>query len=194
MLTDKEKWEAVIQRNPEYDGLFFYAARTTGIFCRPSCKSKDPLDKNAMFFDTATQAVENGFRPCKRCRPDLIDFKPDKDLAKQIKQVMDSFYAERDQLNIELRNMNVCHNHIIRIFRAEYHITPLVYVNSLRVKKAQTLLTATTRSVLDIAQSCGFGSLSSFYNCFKKQTGMSPSRYRKQRKEPDNDNQRKPPN
>lgn len=75
MLTDKEKWKAVIQKNPVYDGLFFYAAKTTGIFCRPSCKSKDPLDKNALFFDTAKQALENGFRPCncfrkKRGEPD----------------------------------------------------------------------------------------------------------------------------
>lgn len=194
MLTEKEKWKAVVQRNPEYDGLFFYAAKTTGIFCRPSCKSKDPLDKNAMFFDTAQQAVENGFRPCKRCRPDLLDFKPDKDLAAQIKQIMDSFYPDREQLNLELKNLSVCHNHIIRIFRAEYHITPLAYVNSLRVKRAQLLLTTTKKTVLDIAQSCGFGSLSSFYNCFKKQTGMSPSSFRKQREEINNDNQRKSPN
>lgn len=194
MLTDKEKWKAVIQRNPVYDGLFFYAAKTTGIFCRPSCKSKDPLDKNALFFDTAKQAIENGFRPCKRCRPDLLSFSPDKDLANQIKQILDSFYAEREQLNIELKNLNVCHNHIIRIFRTEYNITPLAYVNSLRVEKAQTLLTTTKRSVLDIAQSCGFGSLSSFYNCFKKQTGMSPNSFRKKREESDNDNQCKPPN
>lgn len=194
MLTEKEKWKAVIQRNPEYDGLFFYAAKTTGIFCRPSCKSKDPLDKNAIFFDTAKQAVENGFRPCKRCRPDLLDFKPDKDLAAQIKQIMDSFYTDRDQLSIELKNLSVCHNHIIRIFRAEYHMTPLSYVNSLRVKRAQVLLATTKKTVLDIAHSCGFGSLSSFYNCFKKQTGMSPNSFRKQREEIENDNQRKPPN
>lgn len=194
MLTDKEKWKAVIQRNPVYDGLFFYAAKTTGIFCRPSCKSKDPLDKNALFFDTAKQAVENGFRPCKRCRPDLIDFSPDKDLANQIKQILDSFYAEREQLKIKLQKLNVCHNHMIRIFRTEYNITPLAYVNSLRVEKAQIMLTTTPKSVLDIAQSCGFGSLSSFYNCFKKQTGMSPNSFRKKREEPVNDNQRKPPN
>ena len=194
MLTEKEKWNAVIQRNPEYDGLFFYAAKTTGIFCRPSCKSKDPLDKNAIFFDTAKQAVENGFRPCKRCRPDLLDFKPDKDLAGQIKQVMDSFYTDRDRLSAELKNLSVCHNHMIRIFRAEYHMTPLSYVNSLRVKRAQVLLATTKKTVLDIAHSCEFGSLSSFYNCFKKQIGMSPNSFRKQREEIENDNQRKPPN
>ena len=187
MLTNKEKWKAVIQRNSEYDGLFFYAAKTTGIFCRPSCKSKDPIDKNALFFDTVEQAVENGFRPCKRCRPDLQDFNPDKDLSTQIKKIMDSFYADRDQLSLELRNLNVCHNHIIRIFCAEYHITPLAYVNALRVKKAQLLLSTSKKTVLDISHSCGFGSLSSFYNCFKKQTGISPNKYRQQREGLEND-------
>ena len=188
MLTDKEKWEAVIQRNPDYDGLFFYATKSTMIFCRPSCKSKDPLDRNAVFFDTVQQAIKNGFRPCKRCRPDLLDYRPDKELALQIKKTIDSFYTNREQLTLELNNLGICRNHIIRIFKAEYNITPLAYANSLRVAQIQTLLKTTNRSILDIAYSCGYGSLSSFYKCFKKQTGLSPISFRKKREESNNDN------
>lgn len=57
LLTDKEKWDAVVKCDSTYDGLFFYGVKTTGIFCRPSCKSKEPLRNNVEFFNGVEQAL-----------------------------------------------------------------------------------------------------------------------------------------
>ena len=70
-MTDDEKWEVFEKHDRLYDGVFFCAVKTTGIYCKPSCKAR-PLRKNMVFFESAEQAEAAGFRPCKRCRPDLF--------------------------------------------------------------------------------------------------------------------------
>ncbi|SDM14084.1 Metal binding domain of Ada [Dendrosporobacter quercicolus] len=85
MPTDDEKWEAVRQSDPGYDGVFFYGITTTGIFCRPSCRSRLPLRNNVQFFDSIEQAYAWGLRPCKRCRPDLPEYRPNRDLMEESK-------------------------------------------------------------------------------------------------------------
>lgn len=84
-MTLKDKWDAVKQNDKTCDGIFFYAVKSTGIFCRPSCKSRLPKKDNVTFFNTADQALAAGFRPCKRCRPDLLEFEPIKEIAKKNK-------------------------------------------------------------------------------------------------------------
>ena len=68
-MTDQEKYQFIGQRNTSYDGLFYTAVKTTGIFCLPSCRAKKPLEKNVLFYDTKNEALENGFRACKICKP-----------------------------------------------------------------------------------------------------------------------------
>ncbi|MFT9494790.1 Ada metal-binding domain-containing protein [Anaerosolibacter sp.] len=87
-MQNEEKWNAVMNNNEHYDGLFFYAVKTTKIFCRPSCKAKVPLRKNTLFFSSADEALKEGFRPCKMCRPDINNpvFDPNKELIKKVKQ------------------------------------------------------------------------------------------------------------
>ena len=70
--TADEMWEAVRRRDPAYDGVFFVAVRTTGVYCRPSCKSRPPKRENLSFFPSAEAAERAGFRACKRCRPDRL--------------------------------------------------------------------------------------------------------------------------
>lgn len=70
-ITFETMWEAVISSNNRFDEIFYYAVKTTGIYCKPSCKSKIPLQQNVLFFYTKNDALEKGYRPCKRCRPDL---------------------------------------------------------------------------------------------------------------------------
>ena len=68
-LTDDEMYRALLERDTEYDGLFFVAVKTTGIFCRPTCTARKPVQKNVRFFARSRDALAAGFRPCKRCRP-----------------------------------------------------------------------------------------------------------------------------
>src|SRR5437868_11846804 len=64
------RWRQVLARDPGADGRFFYAVKSTGIYCRPTCPSRPPAPHNVTFFSTAAAAEQSGFRPCKRCRPD----------------------------------------------------------------------------------------------------------------------------
>lgn len=85
-MTKDEMWNAVCNSDENYDGLFFYAVKTTGIFCRPSCKSKIPKKENICYFTSAEDAEKAGFRPCKRCRSDLLAYEPMSEIAVEVKQ------------------------------------------------------------------------------------------------------------
>lgn len=71
-----------------YDGVFYTAVKTTGIYCRPSCKAKKPKKENVTFYPTPKEAEDAGFRPCKRCQPDMIDFDPKMELITTAKTYM----------------------------------------------------------------------------------------------------------
>jgi AraC family transcriptional regulator of adaptative response / methylphosphotriester-DNA alkyltransferase methyltransferase len=179
-LTKDEKWNAVIDCDNSYDGVFFYGVKTTGIFCRPSCKSKEPRRNNVEFFDEIKEAYAYGLRPCKRCRPDLIEFRPMSDLIEKAKHVFDTWFADRHKLAAEIKELGISQNHLIHLFRQQFHMTPVEYINTLRVEKARQMLLSTDTNILNIALLCGFGSLSTFYEFFKKQVGLPPNEYRKQ--------------
>src|SRR5688572_12391054 len=69
MPATNEMYRAIVRRDPAYDGLFFTAVKTTGIFCRPICPARKPNRSSVEFFATAREALLAGYRPCKRCRP-----------------------------------------------------------------------------------------------------------------------------
>ncbi len=70
MLDEQEKYDCLGRRDKKYDGKFFVAVKSTKIFCLPSCRAKKPLQKNVIFYDTKDEAIQNGFRACKICKPD----------------------------------------------------------------------------------------------------------------------------
>lgn len=177
-ITDEEKWQASCSCDSDYDGKFFYGVKTTGIFCRPSCKSKSPKRENVVFFDTARQAEAGGLRPCKRCRPDLLEFQPLKESADKIKAVCDLYFADRNRLKEELAGLGLSKNRMIQLFKEEYKKTPSEYLNQLRIDRAKELLAHTQNSILHVSLQSGFENLSTFYVQFKKMTGMSPKEYR----------------
>ena len=69
MLSGQEKYNFIGSKDKSYDGKFYTAVKTTGIFCFPSCRARKPLQKNVIFYDTKNEAIENGFRACKICKP-----------------------------------------------------------------------------------------------------------------------------
>jgi AraC family transcriptional regulator of adaptative response/methylated-DNA-[protein]-cysteine methyltransferase len=75
-VTDKTRWKAVVDRDSRADGAFYYAVRTTRIYCRPSCGARLPRRENVQFFASSAAAERAGFRPCKRCRPNLAMANP----------------------------------------------------------------------------------------------------------------------
>lgn len=182
-LTNNEKWEAVVKCDICYDGMFFYGVKTTGIFCRPSCKSKEPLRNNVEFFDKIAQAYAYGLRPCKRCRPDLVEFEPMLELIEKARCIFDTYFDDRQKLRTEIKGLGISQNHLIRLFKQHFGKTPLEYTNNIRVKKAMQMISSMDKNIADIALLCGFGSLSTFYVLFKKQVGLTPKEYRKSNSE-----------
>ncbi len=178
-LTDDQKWNAVLEGDQSYDGRFYYGVKTTGVFCRPSCKSKPPLRKNVLFFDGIENAYALGLRPCKRCRPDRPEFKPQEELVEQVKNLYDACFDDPGKLASTIKQLPLSKNHLIRLFHQQFKLTPVQYLRKLQIHKALELLANPELKISEIAFSCGFESLSNFNTCFKKHLGVTPSEYRK---------------
>lgn len=177
-LLPEEKWQAVVRCDSRYDGVFFYGVKTTGIFCRPSCKSKVPAPGNVVFFEQPAEARKLGFRPCKRCCPDRAVFQPELELVKQARQIIDeSYQSQIDACQIS-RQLGVSKNHLVKLFKRHYGETPTRYITSRRVAKASELLRQGAAGILEAAYAAGFSSLSTFYKSFKEQTGYAPGAVR----------------
>ncbi|MDR2785545.1 MAG: helix-turn-helix domain-containing protein [Treponema sp.] len=179
-MTDDQKWEIILRRDGRYDGSFFVGVKTTKIFCRPSCKSKRPLRKNVEYFKDQEQAEKAGYRPCKRCRPDLLKYQPVKEIAEKIKLVLDNHFSRQKILIKKTGEIGVTYRRMIHIFKEYYNITPKKYCGNLKLEEARKKLIHTNDAITDIAYSIGFQSLSAFYTFFQKNMNSSPSKYRKE--------------
>ena len=177
-MDDKEKWEAIISNNKEANGMFYYAVKTTGIFCKPSCSSKQPSRENVLTFGTREEAISAGFRPCKRCRPDLDDYDPMAEMAGEIKRVVESSGPNKEQLEDNLRSLGISRQRLSQIFKKHYGKTISEYSNALRLEAAKDKLKNSDEQIIEIAYSLGFESISAFFNFFRKLTDMTPGEYR----------------
>jgi AraC family transcriptional regulator, regulatory protein of adaptative response / methylphosphotriester-DNA alkyltransferase methyltransferase len=177
-VSDDEKWRAVVNCDKSYDDLFLYGVTTTGIFCRPSCKSKTPVRTNVVFFKNATIAIKAGYRPCKRCCPDKI-FEPDLELIKEATDFFNTNFSKEIDLKYFSKRLGISPNHLVKLFKEHNGITPAQYITKLKVNKAVELLGQKDFNILEIAHMTGFISLSNFYKCFKEQIGLAPGECRK---------------
>ncbi len=178
-MTREEMLRAVAGNDAGYDGAFSYAVKSTGVYCRPSCTSRRPKPENIVFFDTPAQAEAEGFRPCKRCRPDLAVYEPARELARGMKAVVEGGFLEKAAMFDRLKRFGVSPKRAIEIFKAEYGVTPGAYADGLRMAEARRRLLETDAPILDIACALGFESLSAFYAMFEKAAEMSPAAFRK---------------
>jgi AraC family transcriptional regulator of adaptative response / methylphosphotriester-DNA alkyltransferase methyltransferase len=181
-ITSGQRWQALLRHDGQYDGLFFFGVRSTKIFCRPSCKSKQPLRKNVVFFENAEQAEQAGYRPCKRCRPDLPEYQPAREIAEKAKLLIENCFARRKRLPEEMEQIGLSCRRMARIFKDYYGLTPVKYYNNLRIGEAREKLLRGGDTVTNIAYDAGFQSLSAFYSAFRKSTGLPPSKYRREGK------------
>ena len=181
MKHDENKmWHAVVDCDKKYNGDFLYAVKTVGVYCRPSCKSRTPLRKNVIFFETTEKAKNAGFRPCKRCHPDLFEYDPNAELASLTKKLIDKYFQEKEELTKQMKQLGVSSNYLAVIFKQQFGIPPMAHFNSKRIEYAKKQLTQTNITIIDIASDIGVESLSAFYRFFKKHTGITPKEYRKE--------------
>ena len=175
--TDQARWQALVQRDSEADGLFFYGVLTTLVYCRPNCSSRRPNYENVRFFDTREQAEEAGFRACKKCRPH-IGAKSDRrdDIIVKACRIIDNA-EDHVPLKDLAAQLGLSAFYFQRLFKHSMSITPKQYAMQKRLKKVQARLKDGT-SVTDAVFEAGFSSISRFYEISDRNLGMTPSQYR----------------
>ncbi|MDK9712062.1 bifunctional transcriptional activator/DNA repair enzyme AdaA [Acidaminobacter sp.] len=178
--THQDKLAGVLNSDPAYDGQFFYAVKSTGIFCRPSCKSKNPKIENIDFFDTSDDAQRAGYRPCKRCRPDLLTYEPYKENVEAIYNAIMTHLLEQESLTAQMKALGAHQDPIKSAFKTRYGSLPSALITQKRLSLAADGLLTTTKPILQIALDSGFSSQSAFYDAFKRTYHTSPGKYRKQ--------------
>jgi AraC family transcriptional regulator of adaptative response / methylphosphotriester-DNA alkyltransferase methyltransferase len=180
-MTESQKWEAFETKaghDGSYDGKFYIAVKTTGIFCRPSCKARTPLSKNVEFFDTVGECVDAGYRACKRCRPDLIEFSDVFTAEEDVKRLIEMHFADSCLLKKELKTIPVDHSYMNKRFLSKYGQTVAEFTKALRIANAKKLM-KNGCSISEASFDSGFGSLSAFYKNFKNDAGMTPGAFKR---------------
>jgi AraC family transcriptional regulator, regulatory protein of adaptative response / methylated-DNA-[protein]-cysteine methyltransferase len=156
-------------RDPSYDGVFFIAVKTTGIFCRPSCPAR-PKRENVEFFPKISEAIAAGYRPCKRCRPELVNGQPPEWIAPIMERVNASPEV-RLRAN-DLREMNTTPERVRRWFQQNYGMTFSDWSRGMRLSSAFTQLrNGAPRE--DVMLGSGFQSHSGFAEAFNRTFGKS---------------------
>lgn len=180
-LTD-EKWQAILSNDASYDGKFFYAVKTTGIFCRPSCKSRPPKKENICLFQNAEQALSAKFHPCKRCKPTDQRLPDDESIALATEYI-DKHYMETFTLQTLA---SICHGslyHLHRTFKRIKQMTPVEYIQERRIEIAKEQLVSTNMPISEVGMSVGLQNTPYFITLFKKKSGITPAQYRQLKNE-----------
>ena len=175
--TDKDRWQAVRNRNPAADRAFVYSVRSTGVYCRPTCPARLARRDNVRFHATCDDAERAGFRACKRCTPNKAS------LAQRQATAVASACRLIEEANeppnlaslAESVGMSVYHFH--RVFKAHIGLTPRAYAAAQRARRARNEL-AQCRTITEAIYKSGFSSSGRFYQSAANVLGMKPGVFR----------------
>jgi len=176
-VSDDRAWRAVVQRDKRFDKAFVYAVRSTGVYCKPSCASRQPLRINVRFFATADDAEAAGYRSCLRCRPRADSSMSD--LAIERARAFLDRHADRVVSLRELSSeVGMSPSHLQRSFKRATGFSPKEYQDARRVKQLKSRLRAGD-SVGRATYAAGFGSSSRVYERADRELGMTPAAFRR---------------
>jgi len=184
ILDPDQCYEALLTRDGRFDGRFFIAVKSTGIYCRPICRVKTPMRKNCTFFSHAAAAEVAGYRPCKRCRPELAPGNSPMEVSSQLARrtayyIGEAFLAEHSLRNLADK-LGVTDRQMRRVFHDEFGVSPIEFWQTQRLLLAKQLLTDSPMPVSTVAHASGFKSLRRFNALLKARYRMSPSELRKE--------------
>lgn len=176
-VPDDPRWDAVVARDRASDEVFWYSVKTTGVYCRPSCGARLPKRQNVRFHDTRAAAEREGFRPCKRCRPDRPSV-GQQDTARVAAACRQIDAAEAPpSLGTLARRAGLSPYHFHRVFKAVTGLTPRAYAAARRARRVRDEL-ARRATVTEAIFESGFNSSGRFYAASGRMLGMTPGDYR----------------
>ncbi|MEM9955824.1 MAG: bifunctional DNA-binding transcriptional regulator/O6-methylguanine-DNA methyltransferase Ada [Chloroflexota bacterium] len=170
-------WQAVVDKDAEYDGQFVVAVKTTGIYCRPSCSARLPKRKNVDFYAIPAVAEAHGYRACKRCTPQTIH--PQDEQAQRVQTICDHIAENLDQ-SLTLDDLSDVAYwspfHLQRTFKQVVGITPRQYADAQRIRVFKQSLKS-GETVTNAALDAGYSSSSRVYERANQVMGMTPTDY-----------------
>jgi AraC family transcriptional regulator of adaptative response/methylated-DNA-[protein]-cysteine methyltransferase len=170
--TDEDRWAAVVQRERGADGRFVYAVRTTGVFCRPACPSRQPLRKNVRFFAQSEEASRAGFRPCLRCRP--LE-SPMDEIASILREACRRLERDGPAANRDVaRAVGLSPFYFQRLFKDRMGVTPRAYRRRVVAERAKEALASGSGTVARAIYEAGYSASSRFYEGAGRELGMPP--------------------
>jgi len=172
-------YRAVQSRDRRFDGAFYTAVRTTGIYCRPSCPARTPAFGNVTFHPSAASAQAAGYRACKRCLPDATPGSPEWDVAgtaagRAMRLIADGV-VDREGVEGLARRVGYTPRHLSRLLVAELGAGPLALARARRAQTARVLIETTSLSFADVAFAAGFASVRQFNDTVREVYAASPT-------------------
>ena len=178
-FDEETLWRAVIERNPSFDGNFFFAVRSTGIYCRPSCPARRPRRAQIAFFQTPDAAEQAGFRACRRCQPrnpSATDTQVE--LVRRLCRYIESRLDQPPTLEELRAEAGMSAFHLQRVFKRITGITPRQYAQTQRLSRFKTKVKKGA-SVTESMYNSGYGSSSRLYERASAELGMTPTTYQR---------------
>lgn len=187
IVDDPERcYRILLSRDARFDGWFFVAVRTTGIFCRPSCPATTPKRANVTFVRTAAAAQRGGYRACRRCRPDTAPGSPEwnvrADLAGRAMALVNDGLVDREGVGGLARRLAVSERHLHRVLVTELGAGPLALARARRAHTARVLIETTSLPFTDVAFAAGYASIRQFNDSIREAFGASPTVLRSDRR------------
>src|SRR3954468_23702409 len=187
MELDFERcYRAVDSRDQRFDGWFYTAVTSTGIYCRPSCPALTPKRENVTFFPSAAAAQRAGFRACKRCRPDAAPGSPEwdvrADLVGRAMRLIGDGVVDREGVPGLASRLGYTERHLNRMLTAELGAGPLALARAQRAQTARILIETTDLGLAEIAFAAGFGSVRQFNDTILEVYALPPSALRTPRR------------
>jgi AraC family transcriptional regulator of adaptative response / DNA-3-methyladenine glycosylase II len=177
---------ARLARDPRFDGRFFIAVKTTGIYCRPICPAPTSKQCNVAYYPSAAAAAEAGFRPCLRCRPEAAPGTPawlgTSATVRRALRLIHEGALDRESVDELAARLGIGSRHLHRLFIQHVGASPLAVAQTRRLHFAKHLIDDTRLAMTDIALASGFGSLRRFNDAFRSTYGRAPRDLRRERR------------
>jgi len=171
-------YRAILARDRRFDGVFFTAVTTTGIYCRPICPARTPGRDRCRFYTHAAIAERDGFRACFRCRPELAPGSANVDASARLCARVLARLDDDAALAALPAELGVSSRHLRRVVQAELGVRPVALVQSRRLALAKQLVRDTALPMTEVALASGFGSVRRFNSAFSSLFARSPSEFR----------------